>query len=334
MPDPEQSRRAADMAAPDVMSAPEIGILRDALGPGWDVAGDLVRSPAGACFPVRGGIPRFRTDDGYNASFALQWARFRTNQLDEVNQTELSHIRFRETGWSREDVAGRLVLEAGCGAGRFTVILCGLGARLLAIDYSSAVEVSRENNAEMGTVAFAQCDILAIPFAPRSFDLVFCHGVLQHTPNPEAAFHKLVEMVRPGGRISVDVYCKDGLIRPWKSKYLWRWLTTRMRPDHLLAALSWFIPKWLPIDTAIKSIPYAGNYLGAIVPCWNYSHTPLSHEQKVQWAVMDTFDALASRYDKPATIADVRRWVRDAGLTEVDVHLGGNGVVANGRRRT
>ena len=34
--------------------------------------------------PVRGGVVRFRADEGYNASFALQWNRFRQNQIDAV----------------------------------------------------------------------------------------------------------------------------------------------------------------------------------------------------------------------------------------------------------
>ncbi len=311
--------------------AGELAVLAEALGQDWTVNSAEVRSN-GRTIPIIGGVVRFRQDEGYNHSFALQWGRFRTNQLDEVNDTGLSMNRFHESGWTPEQLSGRLVLEAGCGAGRFTSILAQSGARLLSFDYSSAVDVSRENNAHKGMVAFVQADIFDLPFAPGRFDFVFCHGVLQHTPDPEAAFHNLVRMLKPGGRISVDVYRKDGLIRPWKSKYLWRWLTTRMPPDKLLAFLEWFIPKWLPIDTAIKSIPYAGNYFGSIIPCWNYMHTPLSQEQKRAWAIMDTFDALAPAYDLPAHIDDVRRWAVTAGLEDIDVHPGGNGVVANGRR--
>lgn len=283
--------------------------------------------------PVRGGVVRFREDSGYNESFALQWGRFRTNQLDTVNDTTLSRRRFAETGWRDDEIRGQLVLEAGCGAGRFTRILAESGARLVSFDYSSAVDVALENNARFPNVVFAQCDIFDMPFREGAFDFVFCHGVLQHTPDPEAAFHRLVRMLAPGGRISIDVYCKDGLVRPWKSKYLWRWLTTRLRPETLLRALEWYIPKWLPIDTAIKRVPHLGSYLGAVVPCWNYMLTDLSPEQKVQWAIMDTFDALAPTYDLPARIEDVERWFRDADLVHVDVHPGGNGVVGNGRRR-
>lgn len=114
--------------------------------------------------PVRDGVVRFREDDGYNDSFALQWGRFRTNQLDAVNDTTLSRKRFTETGWDEAEIRGRLVLEAGCGAGRFTRVLAEAGARLLAFDYSAAVDVALENNAQFANVVFAQCDIFDMPF--------------------------------------------------------------------------------------------------------------------------------------------------------------------------
>jgi SAM-dependent methyltransferase len=285
----------------------------------------------GHAVPCRGGVLRFREDNGYNSSFALQWNRFKTNQIDAVNGTRLSLRRFAETGWAAGDLAGKRVLEAGCGAGRFTRILAEAQARVVAFDYSTAVDACRENNGNFSNVVFLQCDIFDMPFRPAVFDYVFCHGVLQHTPDPKGAFTALTRMVRPGGRISIDVYRKDGLIRPWKSKYLWRPLTTRIRPERLLAALEWFIPKWLPIDTAIKRIPRLGNYLGAVIPCWNYDFTDLSPEQKRAWAVMDTFDALAPVYDNPIRLEDVRDWFAALGWSDVEVRPGGNGVVGNGR---
>jgi SAM-dependent methyltransferase len=280
----------------------------------------------------REGVLRIREDSGYNAPFALQWGRFRANQLDVVNGTRLSWRRFQETGWSPEALRGRRVLEAGCGAGRFTRILAEAGAELVTFDYSAAVDVCRENNGHFGNVTFLQCDLLDMPFREGAFDYVFCHGVLQHTPSPRDSFRALARVVRPGGKLSVDCYHKDGRIRPWKSKYLWRPWTTRVRPERLLAFLEWFIPRWLPIDTAIKRIPLLGRYLGSIVPCWNYYYTDLSEDEKVQWAIMDTFDALAPAYDRPVTRRQLRGWFEELGWTDFEVRPGGNGLVGNGTK--
>ena len=283
--------------------------------------------------PVVGGIVRFRADDGYNASFARQWHAFAREQIDAANGTSLTRDRFlRETGWRLDDLAGELVLEAGCGAGRFTKLLAESGAELVSFDYSSAVEVAAANAGGAENVTFLQADILDMPFRDGAFDRVFCHGVLQHTPDPAGAFRALHRVLRPGGLISIDVYLKDGKIQPWKAKYLWRPLTTRIDPARLLAFLERFIPKWLPLDTALKRIPVLGRYLGAVIPCFNYFYTDLSPADKRRWAIMDTFDALAPTYDIPVTLEEVRGWFRAAGYRDFEVREGGNGVVGNGRK--
>lgn len=298
----------------------------------FSLGADAVRLD-GRAVPIRGEVIRFHETDGYNDSFALQWKRYRKTQLDHINNTALTRDRFlRETGWRLEELPGQLILEAGSGAGRFTALMAAAGASLVTFDYSSAVDANVQNNGRYPNVAFLQCDIFAMPFREASFDRVFCHGVLQHTPDPRNAFLRLAALVKRGGHISIDVYHRDGRIRPWKSKYLWRPLSTRIAPAKLLAFLEWFIPKWLPFDTLIKRLPVAGNYLGAVVPCWNYFYTDLPSEKKVEWAILDTFDALAPAYDLPATLPEVREWFAQAGLAEVEVREGGNGIVGNARR--
>jgi hypothetical protein len=76
-----------------------------------------------------------------------------------------------------------------------------------------------------------------------------------------------------------------------------------------------------------------GRFLTALVPCWNYTGLlPLTSSELRAWAVLDTFDALASRYDFPQTVESVREWCDAAGLVDVDVRPGGNGILINARR--
>jgi hypothetical protein len=60
---------------------------------------------------------------------------------------------------------------------------------------------------------------------------------------------------------------------------------------------------------------------------------PLDRKEIVSWAILDTFDALASRYDKPQTLNDINDWFLKAGLLDVRVEPGSNGIVGNGIRR-
>lgn len=298
------------------------------------VEGEMrMRQQADRKIIIKNAIPRFVPDKNYADSFSLQWNYFRSTQLDSFTKKPFTRNRFLQTTkWTDAELKGKTVLEAGSGAGRFTEIFAAAGAKVVSFDYSNAVEANYRNNAHKGDAMFFQGDIFDIPFPDASFDFVFCHGVLQHTPNPEQAFYALEKKVKPGGRISIDIYHKDGKIRPWKSKYLWRPLTTRVKPEALLAFLKVFIPLWLPFDTAIKIIPVLRNYLGAIVPCWNYFYTGLPLKQQVQWSIMDTFDALAAKYDIPVALQDVDQWFKNSGYQNHEVFEGGNGIVGNGVR--
>ncbi len=285
-------------------------------------------------YPVINDIVRFRSDDGYSDTFAFQWKKFQQDQYDSANGTQIYRKRFlRETGWPDDgSLKNEVILEAGCGAGAFSQHILSTGAELVSFDYSQAVDVAKSHNAG-SRVVYCQADILDLPFKQASFDRVFCHGVLQHTPDPHGAFLKLCNMLKPGGYISIDIYKKDWKIKPWKSKRLWRWLTTRMDQEKLMAFLEWYIPKWLPIDTAIKKIPVLGSILGAVIPCWNYfQREELSKQQLIDWAIMDTFDALAPKYDIPASLKDIKKWFHEAGLEIIEIREGGNGIVGNGKK--
>lgn len=308
------------------------------LAPGYGEAegeireGDLVCAVDGRRVPIRDFIPRFHPDAAYVQSFGDQWNRFRRTQIDKFNGTTLSRDRFYSgTGWTPEALKGARILEAGCGAGRFTQVLLDAGAHVYALDYSSAVDACLANNGPHPSLCVVQADLYRMPFCLASFDFVFCYGVLQHTPDPRAAFMCLVRFAKPGGHLAVDVYRKGLALAPHKSKYLYRGVTKRIPPDILFDLIRWYVPKWLPIDTRIKQIPALGRVLGMLIPCWNYWYLPLSREQQLEWAVLDTFDALASRYDSPQTLDTVQRWFEEAGLEEIRVRYGGNGILGNGR---
>jgi len=284
--------------------------------------------------PVRDGIPRYVDEVDYAASFGPQWQRYRQVQLDSETGKSLSRDRlFKGTGWTPEELAGELVLEVGCGAGRFTEVLLEAGACVVAVDASTAVDACRETCGDHPRLAIVQADLHELPFRPGSFDRVFCYGVLQHTPDPERAFAALVEQVRPGGRIAADVYRHREYVDRWSAKRFWRPLTTRMPRGLLRRIIEWYIPRWLPVDNRLRRVPRIGRFLLAVVPCWNPRGLfELTWDEELAWTVLDTFDALAPRYDNPQALNDVIGWCERAGLAYADVHYGGNGIEINARR--
>ncbi len=148
----------------------------------------------GNCFPFVNGVARIVQDTNYTDSFGYQWNKFRKTQIDkEVKNTSLSKERFfAETGWDKQDLSGKNILEVGSGAGRFTqVVLDYTKAQLYSIDYSNAVSANFENNGHHGErLKLFQASVYEMPFSDNSFDKVFCLGVLQHTPD----FKKICKM--------------------------------------------------------------------------------------------------------------------------------------------
>ena len=298
--------------------------------------GTLIDRASGARHPIVGGIPRFVAPENYAANFGLQWNKFRSTQLDSVAGIRFSFNSFwNNTRWKPRDLYGKTVLEVGSGAGRFTEILLDAGARVVSFDYSSAVEANWRNNAGRGDLLLFQGDLYDIPFPDEHFDFVFCYGVLQHTPDPPRAFRSLYAKLRPGGKLSIDYYLKVPY-PAWYStpKYLWRPLTTRMPPEQLFRWISRYVPFWFPIDSALKSVlfrvPRIGQMLAGLIPipCWNHLRMGLSYRQRLEWAILNTFDALGARYDEPMTLAQVQQMVSGPGRS-AQVFYGANGVVAN-----
>lgn len=276
------------------------------------------------------GIPRFVPSEAYASSFGLQWTRHAKAQLDSYTGMPISRARlFAATRWP-ERMEGERILEAGCGAGRFTEALAATGADLWSFDLSQAVEANHANHGHLPNVHMFQASITDLPFAPGQFDRILCLGVLQHTPNPAASFRALAAQVRPGGFLAVDVYRKDlAALLQWK--YLLRPLTKRVPPERLYAAVASVVPALIPIVRVTRAM--AGRAGARLVPIVEYGHLGLSEERNREWAILDTFDMLSPAHDHPQTLATVRRWFDEARFMEVVVERGANGIVGRGRRQ-
>lgn len=285
-------------------------------GPGID-EGWLVSEATDRRYRIRGGIARFVDDQAYAGSFGLQWQRFREVQLDSATGRRYSRGRFdAELGWTEAELRGKWVLDAGCGAGRFAEVAAGRGARLVALDISEAVEAARSTLAAFPAADVVQGSVLEPPFRAGVFDFAYCIGVIQHTPDPEAALARIVECVRPGGSFGFSIYAR----RPWtklNAKYLVRPLTRRLPDSTLLGAIERAMPVLFPIADRVFRVPLLGRAARFAIPLAVYVDRPdLSREQRFREAILDTFDMLSPRYDSPMTWREVDRVLRLVGARQ------------------
>lgn len=267
--------------------------------------GALICSPCPARFPITGGIPRFVGDGAYAESFGDEWHRFRTVQIDSANGTRQSEEGFAlKTGLGAADVRGRLVLDAGVGAGRYAEVMARWGAEVVGVDLTRAVDAAALNLREMPNAHLVQADIFALPFPEESFDLAYSIGVLHHTPDTARAFRRVAGMVKKGGQLAVYVYLAGGLARYVSDAF--RVVTTRM-PRNLVYQLSTAaIPLYF-----IHRLPAIGRVSQALLPTNTHPDW--------RWRWLDTFDWYTPMYQWKHRYPEVLRWFREAGFSELYV---------------
>lgn len=282
-----------------------------------DSGSDLTCPNCSKVFPVVGEIPRFVPKENYAESFGLQWNRFANTQIDSKVGTTRSEVRFREeTLWGEKDLAGKLVLDAGCGSGRFSEIALKLGASLIAVDYSSAVEASKQNLSAPDKLII-QGDLAALPILNQTFDFIYCIGVLQHTSEPAKIVKELLRCLKIDGEITLTFYEDSSWHVLWYSKYLVRPLTKRLPKALLLKIIERTSSVWFPLTSFLFSLP--GNLSRGfrfLIPIANYvEYKYTSPKIARDEAILDTFDMLSPSYDKPIKKSEIHSWVLDSGIT-------------------
>lgn len=289
-----------------------------------------LRCPQGHTFAKRRGIPRF-TESGYSEAFGAQWLRYRRTQLDSYSGTTISEERARRCLGERlwEGLEDRQVLECGCGAGRFTEVLLGRGAYVTSVDLSEAVDANQENFPQSGRHRIAQADIRALPFPSRSFDIVFCLGVVQHTPDPDETIVALSDQVRPGGWLVFDHYSRRA---NWllSTAPLFRAYMKRLPPERSLRASEKLVDLLLPLH---RHAGRFGTVVRRVSPVHAYyDKLPLAEAAQHEWALLDTHDALTDRYKHFRTAPEIEAVLHGAGFDEMWLNEGDNVVEARARR--
>lgn len=270
-------------------------------------------------YRIDSGIPRFVSSQGYTESFGLQWARFSKTQLDSTQQTNRSLDRFvNETHWQEEELIGKIVIDAGCGAGRFGEIVEKFKGHLIAVDYSNAIDVA-STNLQSDQSLFIQADLTTLPFEDCFADYVYCIGVLQHTRAPKFIVEELLRILKVEGELTLTFYEDSSWHVRLYSKYLIRPITKRISKKVLLIALEKTSILWFPITHRLFSLPYPLNRVFRfVIPIANYvEYEYPDRKSAIDEAILDTFDMLSPEYDKPIKRKHLQDWISNSGFEVV-----------------
>jgi SAM-dependent methyltransferase len=124
------------------------------------------------------------------------------------------HTILRQTLGRPVPAATSAALDAGCGTGFQAAVLDGLGYRTHGIDASAALLALARRR--LPAVAFVHGRLEALPYVDGAFDAVACCGsTLSFVAEPAAAVNELGRVLRPGGRLLLEVEHK------WSADLVW-----------------------------------------------------------------------------------------------------------------
>jgi 2-polyprenyl-3-methyl-5-hydroxy-6-metoxy-1,4-benzoquinol methylase len=101
------------------------------------------------------------------------------------------------------------IAEIGCGTGQMSLYLARADRLVIGADLTRAsLELGAEAAARFGVTkaAFVEMDLAHPALRPAAFDIVYCSGVLHHTPDPRQSFRRIAGLARPGGMIVIGLY--------------------------------------------------------------------------------------------------------------------------------
>ena len=240
--------------------------------------------------------------------FGRQWNTYQVQRPEE----DLAYF-CSKTGVDPGYLNGKLVLDAGCGSGRYSKIAGQAHANVIGVDLSSAVETAAINTAHLSNVHIIQSDIFHLPFKPQLFQFIYSIGVLHHTPDTKKALVCLVSLLADSGEIAIWLYPKWPAPVEFYNRML-REVTTRMEIEtvHRIAVL--LEPLGLLKLKLLTSSQWWQRALGQVLRGLTIG---VSYHPDREIRVCDTFDWFSPPYQWHHTDEEVDSWLREFDFVDI-----------------
>ncbi len=246
-------------------------------------------------------------------SFAYEWNTI----YDEDPDYEMKNfLHFVKPYTTPETLKDKIVLDAGCGSGRFTKAAARCNAKVvIGLDIGDTTFKAYQLNKDMDNVLILQADIYNPPFPDNFFDTVMSIGVLHHLPYPQKGFDALVKKVKPGGKMTIWVYS-----RRQNARAIYFYEPVRVITKKIPAAI--LKPLCFPPAVVVHGINYLQIGLAKIklkniatrIPFYYYADSPFINKFN------DTFDVLATHKSNYYYKEDIEKWYQDASLQDVEAY--------------
>jgi SAM-dependent methyltransferase len=268
-------------------------------------------------FPIIRGVPRFVKVDNYAESFGWQWTHWPRVQFDSENvgkpmEGHTGRMWHAITGLNEttDRLDGQVVLDIGCGPGRFIEVARKKGALVIGLDYSVAVDAAAKNFVDDPNVCIIQGDALQLPIARGSLDGSFSIGVLHHTPNPASGVKEAFSILKNDGWLALCVYGKGGYYN-YPNVQAWRWLFKSLWP---------YFGEWPALlytmitINLFRPVAQVSRTLGRAIKVF----FPFMSIPDKDWSLLDTFDSITPSYQSGHESFEVFMWFKSVGFRQIE----------------
>jgi SAM-dependent methyltransferase len=260
----------------------------------------------------------YRTINDYSA----QWTRYPENDGYYASPEMFADICGPLI--STHEIQGLVTADLGAGTGRVVNMLLGLGAaKVTAVEPSAAFQALR-NNTAAGSERVVYINETADRLPDGPYDLIVSFGVLDHIQDPRPIAHRAFDVLKPGGRMLIWVYGKEGnqaylvFARPVRA-------ITRLLPDPVLAGVCHVLTGFLSFYAwPCRFIPLPMyRYMQHVIGRYGWKHRFLT-----------VFDQLNPTFAKYFTQSEARDLLEHVGFTDVTLyHRHGYSWTVSGRKR-
>jgi ubiquinone/menaquinone biosynthesis C-methylase UbiE len=253
------------------------------------------------------------------SGFGREWSTFRQDEdhLSREQRQAIFDDYFGIFPWHLLPPGAGVGLDAGCGTGRWSVLVAPRVQHLHLLDPSAhALSVAKQNLRNVNNVSYHLDSVATIPVPPRSLDFAFSLGVLHHVPDTEAAIAAIADKLKPNAPFLVYLYYAFDN-RPVWYRLLWR-VTDLARvvvsrlPHRLRLAISQSVAAlvYWPLARLARFVSRRGRSASAL---------PLSYYADKSFYVMrtDAYDRFCTRLEKRFRRAEIERMLARAGFKDI-----------------
>lgn len=172
-----------------------------------------------------------------------EWGHYGWTKQEHQHERKVFHYK---SLLNTDDLRGKVVLDAGCGNGRYSHCAAEHAQTVFAMDLGPAVESAYRNLSHLSHVHVIQGDLFHVPVQQNVLDVIFSIGVLMHTGNAHQVTTHLTSLLKPGGSITVHLYHEGTPMYEFNDRIL-REVTTKMSIPTLHKTSQYFahIGSWL-----------------------------------------------------------------------------------------